>query len=90
MNFHLTGRMCASRNNATVRWHHGVGEGEGGHVNGGGPPAPPTSLLQRLGLSSLLKKWPRDIIPPGEARTEVVFCAWGSGRGRDDVENQNL
>lgn len=54
LNHRLTGRWVASRNNVSMRWHW-----QGDH--GGWP----VSLLERLGLSDLLDKWPTDIVPPG-------------------------
>src|SRR5262245_55868312 len=56
INFHLTGRMVASICNASVRWHHN--SRRGGYQTG---------LLQRLKLDALLEKWPREVLPLGEA-----------------------
>lgn len=53
MNFRLTGRMCASVNNASVRWHYST-------VNGW-----PLSLLSAVGLEDLLAKWPSEVVPLG-------------------------
>ncbi|WIA20610.1 hypothetical protein OEZ85_004993 [Tetradesmus obliquus] len=53
LNFHLTGRMVASISNVSVRWHYNSSRGW------------PVSLLEKLGLSSLVDKWPRDILPLG-------------------------
>lgn len=47
MNFHLTGRMTASLNNVSVRWHYDTARGW------------PTSLLAALDLQELLVKWPQ-------------------------------
>ena len=55
LNFHLTGRMVASINNASVRWHYG--SRDGGYQPG---------LLGRLGLEALLEKWPREVLPLGD------------------------
>ena len=55
LNFHLTGRMVASINNASVRWHYG--SRDGGYQPG---------LLGRLGLDALLEKWPREVLPLGD------------------------
>eukprot|EP00854_Cymbomonas_tetramitiformis_P011448 gene11448-13531_t len=54
MNFHLTGRMCASINNVSVRWHYSAERG--GY---------PASLLDKLGLGALLHKWPKEVLPLG-------------------------
>lgn len=56
VNHRLTGRMCASQNNASIRWHYSVERGW------------PTGLLQQLGLDDLLSKWPAavDVIAMGE------------------------
>jgi len=53
MNFHLTGRMCASVNNVSVRWHYDTARGW------------PVSMLQRLGIDTLLAKWPQEVLPLG-------------------------
>jgi ribulose kinase len=47
MNFHLTGKMTASLNNVSVRWHYDAASGW------------PTSLLTALGLQELQAKWPQ-------------------------------
>ena len=52
MNFHLTGRMTASLNNVTVRWHYSSDHGW------------PSSLLTALDLKELEDKWPQVIAPP--------------------------
>ena len=51
----LTGRMVASLNTASIRWHYDS-------ENGGFP----LDLLARLDLAELAKKWPRDVLPPGD------------------------
>jgi ribulose kinase len=55
LNFHLTGRRCASLNNASVRWHYATKRG-----------GPPSSLLRKLGLGALAEKWPAEVVAPGE------------------------
>src|SRR5271165_3845335 len=55
MNLRLTGRRCASLNNVSIRWHYSK-------LRGG----PARSLVEKLGLSSLLEKWPPDVLAPGE------------------------
>ena len=55
INYHLTGRMVASINNAAVRWHYRVSDG--GYA---------TSLVEKLGIPSLADKWPKDIVRLGE------------------------
>ncbi len=55
MNYHLTGRMCASINNVSVRWHYSADRGGW-----------PESLLEKLGLGALRAKWPQEVLPLGE------------------------
>ncbi|KAI7844200.1 hypothetical protein COHA_002334 [Chlorella ohadii] len=55
VNFHLTGRWCASVNNASVRWHYSTQR----------PGGWPTSMLQTLGLEALQHKWPQEVLPLG-------------------------
>ena len=55
LNYRMTGRWCASLNNLTMRWHY--------RTDGGGWPE---GLLNRVGLSDLLEKWPREIVAPGK------------------------
>ena len=55
MNLRLTGRRCASLNNVSIRWHYSK-------MRGG----PARSLVEKLGVSSLLEKWPSDVLAPGE------------------------
>lgn len=52
-NFHLTGHMCASVNNASIRWHYDTERGW------------PKSMLSTLGLDALLTKWPKEVLPLG-------------------------
>jgi ribulose kinase len=54
MNLRLTGRRCASLNNVAIRWHYSSERGY------------PTSLLEKLQLPPLLKKWPSEVLAPGE------------------------
>ncbi len=55
INLRLTGRRCASLNNVSIRWHYSRQRG-----------GPARSLVEKLGLSSLLEKWPSDVLAPGE------------------------
>ncbi|HTW25641.1 MAG TPA: FGGY-family carbohydrate kinase [Acetobacteraceae bacterium] len=50
----LTGRRCASLDNASIRWHYASDRGGW-----------PASLVQRLGVAALLEKWPDDVLAPG-------------------------
>jgi ribulokinase len=61
MNLRLTGRRCASRNNATIRWHYA--SERGGY---------PTTLVRKLGLEHLLEKWPAQVLAPGETVGELT------------------
>ncbi|OLP54786.1 carbohydrate kinase [Rhizobium rhizosphaerae] len=54
MTLRLTGERAASLNNVTLRWHYQTDRGGW-----------PTSLVDALGLSVLLRKWPERIVPPG-------------------------
>lgn len=56
MNLRLTGRRCMSLNNASARWHYS-------RMRGG----PARSLVETLGVPSLIEKWPSDVLAPGEA-----------------------
>ncbi|CAN0307937.1 unnamed protein product, partial [Phaeothamnion confervicola] len=53
MNFHLTGRMVGSLNNASIRWHYSTARGR------------PASLLRSLSLDDLSGKWPTEFLPLG-------------------------
>lgn len=64
LNFHLTGRMVASLNNASVRWHY--------DNRGSGYAA---SLLGRLGAEALLDKWPREVVPMAALFGELTPAA---------------
>ena len=79
MNFHLTGRMVACLNNASVRWHYSTDRGGW-----------PVGLLGALGLEGLLAKWPKEVLAPGgwlgPARSSAVThecrmsaSAWKTG-----------
>jgi ribulose kinase len=55
INHRLTGRRCASLNNVSIRWHYSkMREGFA------------RSLVEKLGVPSLLEKWPSDVLAPGE------------------------
>src|SRR5262244_506545 len=54
INHRLSGRMVASINNASVRWHY--------DARGSGYAA---SLVRRVGAEALLEKWPREVVPLG-------------------------
>jgi sugar (pentulose or hexulose) kinase len=54
MNLKLTGRRCASLDNASIRWHYSTERG--GY---------PVTMLAALGLQSLLDKWPAEVLAPG-------------------------
>jgi ribulose kinase len=55
INLKLTGRLCASINNVSIRWHYAAGRG--GY---------PASLVRALGVEALLEKWPIDVLRLGE------------------------
>ncbi|MEW5300690.1 MAG: hypothetical protein WDW36_003602 [Sanguina aurantia] len=68
LNFRLTGRMVASVNNAAVRWHcsrHASTLDINLH-SASVPTAPPTSLLETLGIPDLQQKWPQVFLSPGQ------------------------
>src|SRR5690606_18718470 len=50
----LTGRRVASLTNVSLRWHYRNREGGW-----------PLEALRKLGLESLLEKWPQEILAPG-------------------------
>lgn len=54
MTLRLTGERAASLNNVTLRWHYATDRG--GWAK---------SLVEKLGLSALLDKWPRRVVAPG-------------------------
>eukprot|EP00958_Prasinococcus_capsulatus_P007883 scaffold735_cov376-Prasinococcus_capsulatus_cf.AAC.25 len=71
INFHLTGKMCASLNNISIRWHYRISECAQDNRNLLGFAKPtvdgyPKSLLQALDLEELLHKWPQAILRPGD------------------------
>ncbi|MBX6322731.1 MAG: carbohydrate kinase, partial [Rhodospirillaceae bacterium] len=55
MNLHLAGRLVASINNVSVRWHYRARAG--GYAR---------TMLQRLGAEALLEKWPVEVVPLGQ------------------------
>lgn len=55
LNYHLTGRLTASLNNASIRWHYDASRG--GFEE---------SLYRALDLEDALAKFPREVIPMGE------------------------
>ncbi len=55
MTLRLTGQWAASLNNVTMRWHYQTQDGGW-----------PVTMLDRLGLSDLLAKWPAQIVAPGQ------------------------
>ena len=55
LNLHLTGKRVASINNVSVRWHYGPGWGGWAR-----------SMVESLGMSELLKKWPAIVLRLGE------------------------
>ena len=59
MNLRLTGRRCASLNNVSIRWHYS---------NRRGGLARP--LVDKLGVSPLLEKWPSDVAGAGRGRSD--------------------
>lgn len=54
MTLRLTGEKAASLNNVSLRWHYAT-DREGW----------PVSLLDSLGLSALMEKWPQRVVAPG-------------------------
>jgi len=54
LNFKLTGRMVASLNNASVRWHYDARRG--GYA---------VSLMEKAGLDGLLERLPEEVLPMG-------------------------
>lgn len=55
MTLRLTGDKAASLNNVSLRWHYSTDRG-----------GFPVSLVEKLGLSALLDKWPSRVVAPGE------------------------
>jgi ribulokinase len=64
VNWRLTGRRCASLNNATVRWHYAT-------TRGGFP----ATLVEALGMPELLRKWPQEVLAPGEVIGTLTAAA---------------
>lgn len=56
MTLRLTGQRVASLSNAAIRWHYANDRG-----------GIPRTLLQSLGLSALVHKWPTNFVAPGKA-----------------------
>jgi ribulose kinase len=54
LNAHLTGRLAASVNTASVRWHY---DGRSGGYAAG--------LVRALGIPELMAKWPQTVVAPG-------------------------
>lgn len=50
----LTGRLCASLNNVSMRWHYSSRHG-----------GFPATMLETLGIPDLLGKWPAEVLAPG-------------------------
>lgn len=55
MTLRLTGEKAASLNNVSLRWHYSTDRG-----------GFPVTLLEKLGLSDLLQKWPSRVVAPGD------------------------
>ena len=55
INYHLTGRWVASINNVSARWHC---DRQRGGI--------PETLLEKLGLSALVEKWPAEVLDLGQ------------------------
>lgn len=64
MNLRLTGRRCASLDNASIRWHHSTERG--GH---------PTTLLEKLRFRTLIDKWPAEMLAPGDVIGPLTAAA---------------
>lgn len=54
MTLRLTGERAASLNNVTLRWHYQTDRGGWAKT-----------LIEKLGLSALLDKWPQRVVAPG-------------------------
>lgn len=61
LTFRLTGRWTASLNNVTCKWNYATPEGGW-----------PERLLNRLGLSDLLEKWPKEVLAIAEPAGELT------------------
>lgn len=64
MTLRLTGSKAASLNNVSLRWHYSTDRG-----------GFPVSLLEKLGLQSLLSKWPQRVVAPGEVIDTLCAAA---------------
>jgi len=53
--YHLTGRMVASINNVSARWHYR--SGAGGYA---------AEMVRALGMEAILEKWPQEVLALGE------------------------
>ena len=62
--FRLTGRWTASLNVITCKWNYAVPEGGW-----------PKRLLQSLGMTEILDKWPQDVLALGERAGELTNTA---------------
>ncbi|ODT72209.1 MAG: carbohydrate kinase [Pelagibacterium sp. SCN 63-23] len=60
----LTGRMVASLNTASIRWHYDIETG-----------GAPRDMLQALDFSDLLDLWPREVLRPGEPVGRLTAAA---------------
>lgn len=60
----LTGKWVASLNNVTMRWHY---QSE----HGGWP----ETMLEKLGLSDLLGRWPSEVVAPGQVVGPLTSAA---------------
>ncbi len=57
----LTGKWTASLCNVTCKWNYARPEGGW-----------PTGLLEEIGLTSLLEKWPEEVLPMGQVAGELT------------------
>jgi FGGY-family pentulose kinase len=62
--FRLTGRWTASLNVITCKWNYAVPEGGW-----------PRRLLQSLGMTEILEKWPQEVLAIGERAGELTKAA---------------
>lgn len=60
----LTGERCASLNNVGLRWHYA--NRDGGWATG---------IIDKLGMSDLLQKWPSRVAAPGEVIGNLTAAA---------------
>lgn len=61
LNYQLTGKWTASRNNVAVRWHQSGGM--------------PSSLLDKAGIPELAELWPAEVLAPGAVAGELTVAA---------------